>query len=198
MARRSGGHAIGWLVVGAVLLGACERERRETTSAPTAVNEPARGSRLNPNHVGSDDTTLFTPASSPMVALGRAYERRAYDLNEGKRLFSAYNCSGCHANGGGGMGPALMDSVWLYGNQPLDIFQSIVRGRPNGMPSFSGRLSQQQAWQLVAYVRSMSGSASATAAPGRTEDMDVTRRPENSRSLEPPVDSKTGRRKGGR
>ena len=31
-------------------------------------------------------------------------------MGEGKRLFAAYNCNGCHAQGGGGIGPPLMDS----------------------------------------------------------------------------------------
>jgi cytochrome c oxidase cbb3-type subunit 3 len=48
------------------------------------------------------------------------------------------------------------------------------------MPSFSGRIPQYQIWQLVAYVRSISGHAALTAAPGRSDAMEVTPRPENS------------------
>ena len=41
---------------------------------------------------------------------------------EGQLLFEQMNCSGCHANGGGGMGPPLMDDEWIYGSQPNQIF----------------------------------------------------------------------------
>jgi cytochrome c oxidase cbb3-type subunit 3 len=83
------------------------------------------------------------------------------------------NCSGCHANGGGGMGPALMDTEWTYGSQPDQVFASIAEGRPNGMPSWKSRLSDQQIWELVAYVRSLSGLTPTGARPSREDHMMV-------------------------
>ena len=97
------------------------------------------------------------------------YEGNAYAAAEGQRLYDWYNCSGCHANGGGGMGPPLMDEKWFYGHEPEQIYETIMNGRPNGMPSFRGRIPEDQAWQLVAYVRSMSGLAPKAAAPGRSD-----------------------------
>lgn len=41
------------------------------------------------------------------------------------------------------------------------------------MPSYRGKIPEYQVWQLVAYVRSMSGMVPKDAAPGRTEDMTV-------------------------
>ena len=46
-----------------------------------------------------------------------------------------------------------------------------MEGRPNGMPSFKCRINEDQAWQLVAYVRSMSGWARKDAAPGRSDTL---------------------------
>ena len=68
--------------------------------------------------------------------MGDEYEENAYAIAEGKRLFSAYNCVGCHGHGGGGMGPPLMDDNWIYGEEPEQIFSTLVEGRPNGMPTF--------------------------------------------------------------
>jgi cytochrome c oxidase cbb3-type subunit III len=99
------------------------------------------------------------------------YEQNAFILSEGKRLFSAYNCNGCHSMGGGGMGPALMDEKWIYGGQPEQIFSTIVEGRPNGMPSFRDRVPDSQIWQLAAYVRSMSGQLRKDAAPTRDDHL---------------------------
>ena len=74
---------------------------------------------------------------------------------EGRRLFLWMNCAGCHgARGGGGIGPPLLDADWIYGREPANVYQSIVQGRPYGMPSYA-RLSPDQVWQIVAYVRSL-------------------------------------------
>lgn len=71
----------------------------------------------------------------------------------GESHFSAFNCAGCHApKGGGGMGPPLSDDSWIYGDQPAQIYNSIVQGRPNGMPSYADMLPENVVWQLVAYV----------------------------------------------
>jgi cytochrome c oxidase cbb3-type subunit III len=99
------------------------------------------------------------------------YSENAYAVNDGKRLYSAYNCVGCHAHGGGGMGPPLMDDRWIYGSEPQNIYATIVQGRPNGMPSFRGKVPDPQVWQLVAYVRALGGLARKDVAPGRNDDM---------------------------
>ena len=122
------------------------------------------------------------PASAAAIALAAAtvgrYEHNAYATSAGKRLFTWYNCSGCHANGGGGSGPALMDDVWIYGGDAGTIYLTIANGRPNGMPAFGGRIPEDEIWQLAAYVRSMAGLASADAAPNR-DDAFLTRTPES-------------------
>jgi cytochrome c oxidase cbb3-type subunit 3 len=102
-------------------------------------------------------------------------EEKAYDVSEGKRLYTAYNCSGCHFNGGGGIGPALMDEKWIYGSAPQNIYATIVEGRPNGMPSFRYKIPDSQVWELTAYVRSLSAQVRKDIAPGRNDDMNVHR-----------------------
>ncbi len=115
---------------------------------------------------------VFHPAAASRVQdSGRDVEQNAYLLAEGKRLYSAYNCNGCHSLGGGGMGPALMDDKWIYGGNPDEIFTTIVQGRPNGMPSFRERVPDFQIRQLAAYVRSMSGQLRKDAAPTRDDHL---------------------------
>jgi cytochrome c oxidase cbb3-type subunit III len=94
---------------------------------------------------------------------------------------------GCHAHGGGAIGPALMDSVWIYGSHPDQIYSDIVQGRPNGMPSFSGKIPEYQVWELVAYVRSMSGQLPSDVAPSRSDEMAVAKA-EQARKKEHPED----------
>jgi cytochrome c oxidase cbb3-type subunit 3 len=66
-----------------------------------------------------------------------------------------------------------MDNNWIYGSQPGNIFATIMQGRPNGMPSFRNRIPEYQVWELVAYVRSMSGLLPSDVAPARPDDMAV-------------------------
>jgi cytochrome c oxidase cbb3-type subunit 3 len=109
------------------------------------------------------DHSLVT--TDPRAAL---YYNNAEAVNTGKRLFSQYNCSGCHSNGGGGMGPDLMDDVWIYGGRLEQIHQTLVEGRPNGMPSWGGKIPDEQLWQLSAYVRSLSLPQTLAAQTGDT------------------------------
>jgi cytochrome c oxidase cbb3-type subunit 3 len=146
------------------LFPGCEREARRFQEL-TAKTAPAEAKSESALHAGGP------PAASTRT---NPAEENAYAVAQGKRLFTWFNCVGCHAHGGGGSGPALMDDKWLYGHAPANIYASIVEGRPNGMPSFGGRIPEAQVWQLVAYVRSMSGLVRSDVAPGRNDDMQAT------------------------
>src|SRR3954470_12940054 len=153
--------AVAVALIAAALAG-CERENREYTGAPNSqVPAPPRQSGLQPGQ-------KLAPTPDPV---GPHYEKVAFHINEGSRLFPPFNCNGCHANGGGGMGPALMDAQWRYGGDIEQIHQTILDGRPNGMPSFRGKLTDTQAWQLAAYVRALSGNVPKDAAPSRREGL---------------------------
>jgi cytochrome c oxidase cbb3-type subunit 3 len=120
------------------------------------------------------------------------YEGNAYHIAQGGRLFRWYNCTGCHAAGGGAIGPALMDDTWRYGGRIDQIYSTIMQGRPNGMPSFRDKIPPQQVWQLAAYVRALSGNVPKDAAPSRRDAMaatpPLTRVPRQPpRTAEPPV-----------
>lgn len=131
----------------------------------------------------------IAPASEPTPgSIKNGYEENAYALFEGERLYNAFNCVGCHFHGGGGIGPPLMDDKWIYGGNPEQIFSTIVQGRPNGMPSFRGKIVDYQVWQIVAYVRSLSGLANPQAAPGRSDQMKAAPNP-NSTTKASPVQS---------
>src|SRR5215207_5042291 len=109
-------------------LHGCERERRDFEPPKGASAEPA-------TRMGT-----LRPGPGEPIRAGQLPERpgpahevdsNAFLVNNGKRLYRWYNCNGCHAQGGGGFGPALMDGAWLYGATPPDIYASIVQGRPN-------------------------------------------------------------------
>ena len=103
-------------------------------------------------------------APPPQDPIGTRFEGNKLAIAAGKELFGQMNCSGCHFNGGGGMGPALMSGHWRYGGRIEQIYESIAQGRPNGMPSWQDNLQPQQMWELAAYVKSLSASASSSVS----------------------------------
>jgi cytochrome c oxidase cbb3-type subunit 3 len=131
----------------AILLAGCSKGPQQALPAEQPSRPGVIDSALDP---GVDHSLVTT---DPRAA---AYYNNADAVNTGKHLFAQYNCSGCHSNGGGGMGPDLMDDVWIYGSRLEQIHQTLVDGRPNGMPSWGNKVPDQQLWQLAAYVRSMS------------------------------------------
>jgi cytochrome c oxidase cbb3-type subunit 3 len=168
------------LVPAVTLLAGCEREARRF-SAPMENATPAasapRMSSLQPAVSLQGGVKLAAKNTS-------MYDENANAVNQGKRLYRAYNCSACHASGGGSIGPALMDSEWRYGSDPASIFATIMQGRPNGMPSFGGHIPEDQAWMIVAYVRSMSGGLRKDVAPSRSDGL-YPGNPENARGPQP-------------
>jgi cytochrome c oxidase cbb3-type subunit 3 len=144
------------------LAAGCDREKRDFSGTPPQSGGPAPPlGELSPGG----------PGARPRDPRGEMYENNAYHIGQGQNLFRWMNCNGCHANGGGDAGPALMDAQWRYGGDIDHIFASIDQGRPNGMPSFRGKLPPAQIWELAAYVRSLSGNVRKDAVPARSEGM---------------------------
>jgi cytochrome c oxidase cbb3-type subunit 3 len=156
-------------LIAALALCACEREERR-------FSEPA-GASSAPNTVTQSE---IQPGATTAPAVARSpYQRNAYAISQGKQLYEWFNCSGCHAQGGGAIGPPLMDDQWIYGSAPENIFATIIEGRPNGMPSFRGKIPTQQVWEIVAYVQSMSGQVAKDVAPSRSDHL-FTKKSESS------------------
>ncbi|HLH16814.1 MAG TPA: c-type cytochrome [Bryobacteraceae bacterium] len=136
----------------AILLAAsfgCRREQRNLRPEPTGQ-------------------AMFTPLKVSNPSSGIAYE-----ISEGQRLYTWYNCSGCHANGGGGIGPPLIKTSWIYGGEPAKLFESVAKGRPNGMPAWGDRIPEYQIWQIVAYVRSLNQQEPSSATPKRLDTIET-------------------------
>lgn len=156
-------------------LSACKRERRDFQPDKDAA-------KLGPVPLVSLEPGGHTPPKNSQA--GKDYEQNAYHLSQGKALFSAMNCNGCHSNGGGGMGPALIDNVWIYGSDFVNIAATIRDGRPNGMPSFGRVLPPEQIFEIAAYIRSLGGFVPTNAAPGRNNSLQAA--PGENRSQDKP------------
>src|SRR4051812_23090405 len=117
-------------------LAGCRRERRDVIAKAPDRNLVTGGRESN----------LLPGGPTPAQEVKSSAEGNAYAISQGQRLYNQYNCSGCHFQGGGGIGPPLMEPVLKYGNAPQNIFETIVKGRPNGMPAWGARIPEQQVW----------------------------------------------------
>lgn len=152
------------LLLLAVGLSACAREERDFrgSGAPAGAADRVVMSELRPGPSAID--------ASPYI-----YQENRWAVSEGMRLYTWFNCSGCHAaGGGGGIGPPLRDDEWIYGSGPDNIYSTIVQGRPDGMPAFRDRIDPADVWKLVAYVRAVGRLTPKDTWSARSDNMAET------------------------
>lgn len=147
-------------LTGAALAAIAGCGKHDSTSVAQAAPD-------HPSTEGTAVSPLFPGGGSapPPDPQGAKYDGNAQAINEGKRLFDWYNCSGCHFHGAGGIGPSLIDSTWTYGDKIDQIYASIYQGRPNGMPSWGQKLSTTEIWELAAFIRSAAKDAANLPIP---------------------------------
>src|SRR5258705_5360611 len=137
-------------MVAALLVFACEREeRRFSEVAPANARvQPSSDFQPGPVMAPAPESTSISQTAAKKTG---PYDGNAWAVSEGKRLYTWYNCVGCHSHGGGGMGPALMDDQWVYGREPEAIHVTIVEGRPNGIAALGGKIPYQPNSHIVAF-----------------------------------------------
>jgi len=129
------------------------------TPAPQARSQPGTQPTYFIEHPDNVQPGLGSHAR--LAALTNPFEGDKVRIGEGAKLFIAYNCMDCHgADGAGAMGPSFQDNRWHFGGTAGEVFQSIYEGRPDGMPSWGGRIRDDEIWRLVAYVRTLSNGHS--------------------------------------
>ena len=164
------------IALGATALGvtACS-ENRANDALPQVVLPDSSEDLARGDTVPFDSVTPLV-RTSDLRAGGAAVDMAVRDpfaddpegTRDGRTLYMAMNCHACHgANGGGAIGPPLSDEDWIYGNRLENIVQTIVQGRPNGMPSYGGRLPQGQIWKIATYVQSLHTPTSSTTPAKR-------------------------------
>ena len=74
-------------------------------------------------------------------------------IEAGEAIYKG-NCTGCHgAEMTGGIGPNLLDSVWIHGGKPEEIVRTITDGVPaKGMITWGPILGPEKIGEVAAYV----------------------------------------------
>ncbi|PVW15823.1 cbb3-type cytochrome c oxidase N-terminal domain-containing protein [Marixanthomonas spongiae] len=85
------------------------------------------------------------------------------DIAAGKTVFEA-NCVACHkVDGGGGIGPNLVDDYWILGGGIKNVFNTISEGgrAGKGMVAWKTDLKPSEMAQVASYVLSLHGTTPA-------------------------------------
>jgi cytochrome c oxidase cbb3-type subunit 3 len=145
-------YVLGALVSAALALAAYADSQGGAQAKPQAT-PPDRSSAVPlGQRAGTGDSAEVLSTPNP-------YEGSKQAAREGQQIYLAMNCTTCHAyDGSGNQGPDLTDTRWRYGGLPIQIFNSIHDGRPQGMPSWKDKLTDDQIWKLVTYVESFGGA----------------------------------------
>jgi PQQ-dependent dehydrogenase (methanol/ethanol family) len=94
---------------------------------------------------------------------------------EGEQIFRA-TCQSCHGQAGQGDrergGPALSAQSLARGNEDSELFRNIRGGIPGTqMPPFQ-RLSDEQIWRVITYIRTLQGNTTGGGDPASLEAVD--------------------------
>jgi cytochrome c oxidase cbb3-type subunit 3 len=81
------------------------------------------------------------------------------ELAQAGRAVYAANCAACHGPElRGGIGPDLTDEVWIHGDSPEDVVQTITTGvAAKGMPGWGPILGSERVRQAAAYIMTING-----------------------------------------
>jgi cytochrome c oxidase cbb3-type subunit 3 len=85
---------------------------------------------------------------------------------EGAQVFATI-CAVCHKPDGSGLvGPSLVDPYWKYGHGDGELFETVSKGRPLGMPPWGAQLGDEKIWKVLAYLETLPRSdAPGVGAP---------------------------------
>lgn len=90
-----------------------------------------------------DDVSLWKMSRNPVF------------VDAGRATFNT-TCASCHTDKlTGGIGPNLVDQLWIHGGQPTAIYNTVTQGvLVKGMPSWGPVLGPKKVSEAVAYILS--------------------------------------------
>src|SRR3984893_14523215 len=126
---------------------------------------------------GRADQVPFHHAPDSATELDNPYRGQPTAVDEGRGLYGAY-CAVCHGGSGEGTGniPALAHGPAQMATDG-EVFWFITKGSSDGaMPSWAS-LPEQQRWQIVTYLKTLTGAPFIAPAPVAAATGSVTAPP---------------------
>ena len=157
-------------VVALVVLASCNTAGELPQGPVTPIVPPAGAVATRSAQPTSAPAVGTTPAAVQPTASAAPLPVRQPSAQGGAQIF-AQRCAPCHGAGGKGDGaqsqqivaqmggklPDFTDSAYARAAQPTDWFTTISTGRmTKGMPPFSQSLTDEQRWDMVAFLFSLS------------------------------------------
>jgi cytochrome c oxidase cbb3-type subunit 3 len=101
------------------------------------------------------DKEMALAAKSENAAVVKEYSGDKEAIEEGKEIF-ATTCAPCHnADATGGIGPNLTAPKLKYGSTRNDLYETVTKGRPNGMPSFLPQIGAEKISKVIAFLETL-------------------------------------------
>ncbi|MCB9507396.1 MAG: c-type cytochrome [Myxococcales bacterium] len=111
---------------------------------------------LTPQTLASRYDAEIAAAPAPFDVNTIVVEMTPEAIDAGAAIFAA-NCVACHqADATGGIGPSLVDNVWIHGSSPEDIRTTVATGvLDKGMPTWLPVLGPDGVAKVSAYVANL-------------------------------------------
>jgi putative heme-binding domain-containing protein len=111
----------------------------------------------------SETSTKNIPTKNPL-------EGNADAIRSGMGLFRS-RCADCHGMDARGVRAPDLTQVWASGRTDDGLFKTLKNGVPGTeMPAFGPRMFDHEAWQILAYLRTIAAPTSADMAKGNSEN----------------------------
>jgi mono/diheme cytochrome c family protein len=116
---------------------------------------------MNAGQIGLGLILMAAVGAGPPPVYGQVVaDSEQAHMAKGKKVFAKY-CAGCHGAAGDGGGykllgadPANLTSPSINKKSDSALLKTIHEGNPN-MPSWKGRLSEQDSRAVLAYIRTL-------------------------------------------
>lgn len=122
------------------------------------TKSPTGGTDIEPQvqEVEQVDLLESSPEAGAELAKLNPFTGNPEAIAEGEELYKLLNCYSCHGlRGGGGMGPNLTDEQWKEGTgSDTRVMAQVMTGRSK-MPGYDGAITEDEAWKVIAYVRTL-------------------------------------------
>jgi alcohol dehydrogenase (cytochrome c) len=119
--------------------------------------------------------SLVLPLVCSFAFAVRVLPRAQEEIDRGKELFSQH-CALCHgALGQGGAGPDLSNPAWQRGITDAELDRIMRQGiSGTAMPSFAGKLNEQDRAELIRHLRSLSELALQPTTEAKARKVEVS------------------------
>ena len=109
-------------------------------------------------------------AQTPAVPAANPLQGNADAIKSGTGLYRS-RCADCHGMDARGIRAPDLTQVWASGRTDDGLFKTLKGGVPGTeMPAFGPRMFDQEAWQILAYLRTLAAPAATDPPKGNAEN----------------------------